>query len=333
LNAFRGVLICAEEVDGKIPAVASELLRTGRTLSDKLGESLHLLLFGEKSGDAAREAIRLGADRVYVPDGFSFSESLAEGSVPFIEEVCRESRPLLILLDQSDWGRDTAPRLAARMDASICLDCIQVEIDPETLKARFTKPVYGGNAVAVWESVGHRPQVVTMRPRSGTPAEADAARQGEIIPVCLPGDAATLRARLLESVKEEIKGLKLEEARVIVTGGGGIGGKDGFALIQALAQVLRGAVGTTRVPSDEGWMPKSLEIGQTGHMVSPDLYIAVGVSGAPQHLAGCAGSKRIVAVNRDPEAHIFREADFGIIGDYREVLPALIDRLKSILSG
>jgi len=333
MSEYRGVLVCAEAADGKIPAVASELLHTGRMLSDKLGEPLDLLLFGGNSRDAAEEAIRLGADRVYIPSGLSFSESFAEVCVAFIAEVCREIRPLLILLGQTDWGRDAAPRLAAKLDASICLDCTHADMDPQTKKITMTKPVYGGNAVAVWEATGHYPQIVTLRPRSGASAEADAARKGEIIPVGLSGDAPAVRARLLESVKEEVKGLKLEEARVIVTGGGGIGGKDGFALIRELAQVLRGAVGTTRVPSDEGWMPKSLEIGQTGHMVSPDLYIAVGVSGAPQHLAGCSGSKRIVAVNRDPEAHIFQEADFGIVGDYREALPALIERLKSILAG
>jgi len=174
---------------------------------------------------------------------------------------------------------------------------------------------------------------VTIRPRSSDPAEPDPARQGEIISVSPAADDSSIKTKLIETVKEELKGINLEDAKFIVAGGGGIGGKEGFGLLQELAQVLRGAVGTSRVPCDEGWMPKKMEIGQTGHMVSPSIYIAIGISGAPQHLAGCSGSKCIVAINRDPEAHIFQQADFGIIVDYKEALPALIDKLKSILAG
>jgi electron transfer flavoprotein alpha subunit len=171
-----------------------------------------------------------------------------------------------------------------------------------------------------------------MRPRSSEPAEPDSERQGEIISTSPPAEETSGKTKLIETVKEELKGIGLEEAKVIVAGGGGIGGKEGFELLQELAQLLRGAIGTSRVPCDEGWMPKKLEIGQTGHMVSPSLYIAIGISGAPQHLAGCSGAKCIVAINRDPDAHIFQEADFGIVGNYREALPPLIDKLKIILA-
>jgi electron transfer flavoprotein alpha subunit len=173
--------------------------------------------------------------------------------------------------------------------------------------------------------------IVTIRPRSSEPAELNTTRQGEIISINPIADETSTKAKLIETVKEEIMGISLEEAKVIVVGGGGIGGKEGFGLLQELAQTLRGAIGVSRVPCDEGWMPKKLEIGQTGHMVSPGLYIAVGISGAPQHIAGCSGSKCIVAINRDPEAHIFQEADFGVVGDYKEALPSLIEKLKFIL--
>jgi len=227
-------------------------------------------------------------------------------------------------------GREVAPRLAARLDASVCLDCVKINIDPGTGRLLQSKPVYGGNALAVWESANHFPQIVTLRPRSSEQAEPDNSRKGEIISVKLSTEGTS--AKLIETVREELKGISLEEAQVIVAGGGGIGGKEGFEPLHELAQILRGAVGTSRVPCDEGWMPKNLEIGQTGHMVNPGLYIAIGISGAPQHLAGCSGSKCIVAINRDPEAHIFVEADFGIIGNYKEALPPLIDKLKSMLS-
>ncbi len=331
MTEYKGVLICGEVSDQKITTVTSELISTGWMLSDKLGEPLNLILIGQDIGDATQEAIHCGADKVYVADGSPFSESLPETYVNTIADVCKQINPMLILLGQTDMGRDVAPRLAAKLDSSVCLDCIKVDIDPDTGKLLQTKPVYGGNALAVWESTDSLLQIVTMRPRSSEPAQPDTGRQGEIISVSTTADDSAIRTTLIETVKEELKGISLEDAKVIVSGGGGIGGKEGFELLQDLAQILRGAIGTSRVPCDEGWMPKKLEIGQTGHMVSPSLYIAIGLSGAPQHLAGCSGSKCIVAINRDPEAHIFQEADFGIIGNYKEALPSLIEKLKTIL--
>jgi electron transfer flavoprotein alpha subunit len=160
--------------------------------------------------------------------------------------------------------------------------------------------------------------------------EPDPSRKGEIIAFSVRIDDSLMKSKLLETVKEEVKGIRLEEAKVIVSGGGGIGSSDGFKLLGELAKALGGTIGVTRVPCDEGWMSVNLEIGQTGHIVGPDLYIAVGISGASQHMAGCSSSKFIVAINRDPEAHIFKEADFGVVGDYRDVLPALIFRLKEL---
>jgi electron transfer flavoprotein alpha subunit len=162
--------------------------------------------------------------------------------------------------------------------------------------------------------------------------EADASKTGEVRTLNVSVTDSMIKGRLLETVKQDAEGIKLEDAKVIVAGGGGIGGSEGFRMLEELARVLRGTVGVTRVPCDEGWKPLSLEIGQTGHIVTPDLYIAVGVSGAPQHMAGCLGSKRIVAINRDPDAQIFREADFGVVGDYRQVLPTLIAKCKTLLA-
>jgi electron transfer flavoprotein alpha subunit len=333
MSEHKEVLICGEVFEQKLTAVTSELLSTGRMLSDKLGEPLNLILIGSDIGEAAKEAIHRGADKVYTAEGSSFSESAPETSIQTIAHVCAEIHAALVLCGQTDMGRDIAPRLAAKLDSSVCLDCVEVDVDLETGKFLQSKPVYGGNALAVWESTDHFPLVVTIRPRSSEQAEPDANRQGETVAISRHADDSPLKAELIETVKEELKGIKLEDAKVIVAGGGGIGGKEGFELLQELAQILRGAIGTSRVPCDEGWMAKRLEIGQTGHMVSPNLYIAVGISGAPQHLAGCSGSKCIVAINRDLDAHIFQEADFGIAGDYKEALPALIDKLKSILAG
>ena len=329
---YQEVLICGEVVEGKITTITKELINTGRKLGDDLDQPLSILLIERDIHEIAEEAIFLGADKVYTVDDAPFAESNPERYAAIIINACQQIAPSIILLGQTDMGRDIAPRLAARLGTTVCMDCVELAIDPETKSLLQTKPVYGGNAMAVWLSADYQPQVVSMRPRVAAPAEPDVSRKGEIVPLSIEVDESTIKGKLLETVKEEVKGIKLEEAKVIVAGGGGIGGSEGFQLLQELAQVLGGTIAVSRVPCDEGWMPVSLEIGQTGHMVSPDLYIAAGISGAMQHLAGCSGSKCIVAINKDPEAHIFKEADFGIVGDYREVLPPLIEKCKALLA-
>jgi len=328
----KGILICGEIIEGKIATITKELIQTGRRLSGDLKQPMNLLLFGSAVREAAGDALALGADVVYTVESASFEESVPEQSLAIITTICKQSEPSLILLGQTDMGRDLAPRLAARLGTTACLDSVNLSLDSETKSLLLSKPVYGGNAVAIWKSVNFRPQVVTLRPRSSPPAESDISRKGKIVPIKVAIEDFQIKSRLLEYAKGESRGVKLEEAKVIVAGGGGIGGREGFQLLDELAKILGGAVGISRVPADEGWMPSSLEIGQTGYVVRPDLYIAVGISGAPQHLAGCSGSKCIVAINKDPNAHIFKEADFGIIADYREALPPFIEKCRSLLS-
>lgn len=324
----QGVLICGEVVEEKITTVTAELMTVGIRLSNDLNQPLSLLLIGENIQNAANDGVSLGADNVYIVDSPLFTELSPELYVAAIANLCKQTDPFIILFGQTDMGRDIAPRLGARLQASVCLDCIELAIDTDTKSLLQTKPVYGGNAVAVWASLLHKPQVVAMRQRAAVPAEANPSRKGNIVTFQPQIDDSLIRGKLLETVKEEAKGIKLEEAKAIVAGGGGIGGREGFQLVQELAQILRGTTGISRVPCDEGWMPSNLEIGQTGHIVSPDLYVAIGISGAPQHLAGCSGSKCIIAINKDPDAHIFKEADYGIVGDYREILPPLIEKIK-----
>jgi electron transfer flavoprotein alpha subunit len=327
----RGVLICGETVEEHLTVVTAELVQRGRRLCDGLKEELSLVLMEKNFQTAADEAISLGVDKVYTINGPPAAETFPGHTANFIALLSRQIDPSLILFGQTDVGREIAPRVGAKLDTSVCLDCVALDIDAETGSLLQTKPVYGGNAMAVWASDDSYPQIVSLRPRSAEPVNPDLSRKGEIINVEVEREETDSKGRLLETVQEKIKGVKLEEANVIVAGGGGIGGKEGFQLIEELAQQLHGAVGISRVPCDEDWMPKSQEIGQTGHMVNPDLYIAIGISGAPQHMAGCSDSKFIVAINKNPDAHIFKEADFGIVGDYREVLPAFIEKLKSYL--
>ncbi len=328
---YHGVLVCGEVVDEKVTTTTKELLNTGRKLGDKLSQPLSVLLIGKDIQEPAKEVITLGADKVYIVAGLPFTESHPDIYAAITAEVCQQVAPSIVLLGQTAMGRDVAPRLAATLGTMVTMDCIELAIDPATKQLLQTKPVYGGNAMAVWVSESHEPQIVTLRPRSELPAEPDTSRTGEIITLSLSIGDSMIKGRLLETVKEETRGIKLEEAKVIVAGGGGIGGSEGFTLLEELAKVLGGTIGITRVPCDEGWMPISLEIGQTGRIVSPNLYIAVGISGAPQHMAGCSGSKYIVAVNRDPEAHIFQVSDFGVVGDYRQALPALIEKCKAVV--
>jgi electron transfer flavoprotein alpha subunit len=328
---YHGVLVCGEVVDGKITLVTKELLNMGRRLSDDLGQPLSILLIGKDIQEMAKEVITLGADKVYTVDGPLFAEPHPDLYVAIIAEVCQQVAPFIVLFGQTDIGRDVAPRLAARLGTTVTLDCVELAIDPDTKRLLQTKSVYGGNAMAVWVSESYEPQIVTLRPRSVMPAEPDASRKGEIITLSVTIDDSVVKSKLVETVKEKVGGIKLEEAKVIVAGGGGIGGSEGFKLLEELAQVLGATVGVTRVPCDEGWMPLSLEIGQTGHIVSPGLYIAIGISGAPQHMAGCSSSKCIVAINRDPEAHIFKVSDFGLVVDYRQALPPLIEKCKALV--
>ena len=327
----EGILLGGEVIEGRITTLTRELLAVGRGLGNELGEPVSILFLGEEVSEVAQEAILLGADRSYVVGGPPWERLHPDYYAEVLAAVSRQIRPRLILLGQSDLGRDAAPRLAARLQTVVTLDCTEVKVDSETGRILQTRSVYGGKAMAVWTSK-HEPQVITLRARAVKPAEPDASRSGEVVPLNIRVDESKVKGTLLQTVREPVKGVALEEAKVVVAGGGGIGGSEGFRMLEELAQLLGGAVGATRVPCDEGWVSSSLEIGQTGHVVSPDLYIAVGISGAPQHVVGCSNSKWIVAINRDPEAPIFRLADFGVVGDYREAIPALLEKLKELLS-
>lgn len=334
---LKGILICGEVIEGKITTITKELLHTGQELSQSSKERINLLLLGKNVRETVSEATALGADLVFIAEEAASENIIPERIVAIVARVFDQTKPLIILLGQNDMGRDIAPRLGARVGANVCLDCVKLEIDHQTQSLLQSKPVFGGRAIAVWVSAIDRPQVITMRLRASEPALPDPAlpdpaRYRAAVIVKAEADESMRKSVLLETVEEAREGLKLEEAKVIVSGGGGIGGREGFEQLQELARVLHGAVGISRVPKDEKWMPAHLEIGQTGHIVSPDLYIAVGISGAPQHLAGCAGSRHIVAINKDPQAHIFREANFGIVGDYREALPAFIEKCKALTS-
>jgi electron transfer flavoprotein alpha subunit len=250
-----------------------------------------------------------------------------------MEKLCHEAKPNILLMGQTAMGRDLAPRLAFRLGTGATLDCLDLKIDPPTKLMVQTKPVYGGNALAEVVCEKYRPQMATVRPKSMEPLPRNDSRKGEIVHFDAKLDASKMRVKFLERVKEKVEGVKLEDASVIVCGGRGMGGPDNFAPLRELANLLGAAVGATRPPCDNGWVPATLQIGLTGKIVSPNLYIAVAVSGASQHLSGCSGAKNIVAINKDGEANIFKVARYGVVGDFKKILPPFTNKVKELLKG
>jgi len=329
---YKGILVFGELADGKLASITTELLGCGRKLADELKEGLSCVLAGDKVGEASKEAIAFGADKVHVVEHPALKEYQADSHMQVAEKMARDISPRAILIGQTSIGRDLAPRLAFRLATSVTTDCLNLSIDPATELLVQTRPVYGGNAQAVFTG-DSKPQVVTVRVKAMSPLERDASRKGEVIPAKIDIDTSRVRTKILETVKEEAVGIKLEDAPVIVSGGRGVGGPQPFqTILKQLADLLHGAVGASRPPADNGWVPEGLHIGLTGKIVAPDIYIAVAISGASQHTAGCSGSKHIIAINKDPEANIFREAEFGVVGKYEEVLPAFIGKLKELLA-
>ena len=328
---YQNVGVFCEVKEGKLSALSTEGLGIGRKLADDLGQTLAAILVGKQVADLAKEAIRYGADKAYVVENDLFADYQSDAYVAVMQKLVDQAGVQIVIMGQTDIGRDLAPRLAFRFGTVATMDCLDLAIDGASKRLLQTKPVYGGNAKQVVTTDGDV-QVVTIRSKTMTPLEPDDARQGEVIAVDAAVDAGVMRVKLVERVAEEVVGLKLEDATIVVSGGRGIGSPEGFADLEALAKVLGGAVGASRPATDNSWYPNNRLVGITGKIIAPDVYIAVGISGSSQHLTGCSGAKTIVAINTDPEANIFRFAHFGVVGDWKAVVPALTEKVKSMAS-
>jgi len=329
---YKGVMIYSEVTEGRLAAITTELLGCGRKLADDLGEELSAVIVGSNISSFAQEAISFGADKVYVVDDPLLKDYQIDSYVPVMEKVVKQVMPQILLLGQTTIGRDLAPRIAFRLDTAVSMDCIELGIDPDSKKLLQTKPVYGGNAQAIFTYETY-PQIATARIKAMSPLAQDASRQGEVITIEAGLEPSAIRTKVLEKVVAEVEGIKLEDAEIIVSGGRGIGGAEGFKELEELAKILKGAVGASRPPCDNGWVPETCQVGLTGKIVAPELYIAVALSGSSQHMSGCSGSKNIIAINKDPEANIFKEACFGVVGDWKKVVPALTAKVKELLAG
>lgn len=329
MATYQGVMIFAEAIDGKLAPITRELLGIGRKLSNDLSEELSALVAGNDVGNIAAEAISFGADKVYILDDPLLQDYRTDPYMAVVERVVKQTNPRILLMGQTIIGRDLAPRAAFRLGTAVTLDCIALEIDTDTKQLLQTKPVYGGNACAVFTMETY-PQMATVRAKAMTALRPDSSRSGEIIQIEAGLDSADIRTNVLQKVVQEMEGIKLEDAAIIIAGGRGIGGPEGFKQLEELAKLLKGAVGASRPPCDNGWVPDTLQVGLTGKIVSPDLYIAVALSGTSQHIAGCAGAKNLIAMNRDLEANIFKEARFGVVGDWKKVIPAFEAKIKEL---
>jgi len=329
---YKGVMVCAEVSQDKLSAITRELMGCARKLADDLGEGLSAVLLSSDITSLAQEAITLGADRVYVIDDPLLKDYQTDAYVAVMGKLAQQVTPRIIILGQTAVGRDLAPRLAFRLETAATLDCVELAIDADSRRLLATRPVYGGNALATFTTES-QPQIVTIRAKAFSPAEPDTSRQGEVTTIEAGIRPEDMRTKLLERVTEEVEGIRLEEASVVVSGGRGIGSAQGFKQLEELARLLKGALGASRPPCDNGWVPELSQIGITGKIIAPDLYIAVALSGSSQHLSGCSGAKNIVAINKDPEANIFRVANLGIVGDWKRVLPAFSEKVEELVSG
>lgn len=328
---YQGIAVYVECKGDKLLPIALEGLGAGRKLADALNQPLSAVLVGSNIGSLAQQAIASGAERVYVVDDPLLKDYQTDAYVNVMEKVIKQVKPLVLILGQTDAGRDLAPRLAFRLGTAVTMDCVELAIDPASKRLLQTKPVYGGNALAVFISETD-PQMVTIRTKAMTALEPDVLRKGEIINIAAGPDASAIRTRVMNRVVEEVAGIKIEDAGTVVAGGRGIGSTEGFKQLEELAKLLKGAVGASRPPCDNGWIPDTVQVGLTGKIIAPELYIAVAISGSSQHMSGCSGAKTIIAINKDKEANIFRHARFGVVGDWKKVLPAFTAKVRELLA-
>lgn len=322
------VLIETKE-NGTARNVGLELLTPGRELAKKQGGALVAVVIGYGVEAAVKEAAEHGADRVIVVEGREFAAYTTDAYVIAMSTLVKKYHPTSILIGATNNGRDLAPRLSARLRTGLTADCTALDIDPESGNVVWTRPAFGGNLMAAIICPTCRPQIGTIRPGVFKKRRAEALKT-EIIRERISVEADKIRTQILSVITEVNSGnVDLENAEVIVAGGRGVKGPEGFALLQELADALGGVVGASRAAVDAGWIHHAHQIGQTGKTAAPKLYIGCGISGAIQHLAGMEGAEVIVAINQDPEAPIFSVADYGVVGDLFEVLPVLIRELKN----
>ena len=332
IDEYRGVWVFVEQADGQPARVSLELLGKGRELADKLEVELTAFLLGESVQETGQELISYGADEVIVADHSLLRDYRTEPYTDIISREVKVRKPEVLIVGASPIGRDLAPRLSFRLNAGCTADCTGLDIDKESRLFVSTRPAFGGNVMATIICPENRPQMSTVRPGVMVLPEKDEKKEGRTINLDLHLEEEEIKVKILENVKAAGEGVNIEEADRVVAIGMGAEDEETCDMIRDLAQLLDAEVGATRFAMEAGWVSHDHQIGQTGKTVRPDLYMGCGISGAVQHTAGMSGSKMIVAINKDPNAEIFKIADYGIVGDVKEVVPAIISELRGLMT-
>lgn len=331
LSGYKDVWVFCEQKKGAVQTISYELLGEGKKLAKKLGGKLCAVLLGDKIEGKADELAWRGADKIYLVDAPQLKNYQDDPYTKVLVELIREYKPEVLLCGATTIGRSLISRVAIKIDAGLTADCTGLDIDEKERLLLQTRPAFGGNIMATIISPNHRPQMSTVRHKVMKEPELDRSHKAELIKKNYSPNILSSRTNIIDIVEELEETVNLTEADIIVSGGRGIAGADNFGMIKELAKVIGGAVGSSRAAVDSGWMPYSHQVGQTGKTVCPKLYIACGISGQIQHLIGMQSSKIIVAINKDPDAPIFKVATYGIIGDVFEIVPALTKEFRKIL--
>ena len=329
LQDYKGVMTFAEQVEGKLTNVSLELLGKGQELAKDLNTNVTAVLIGENMAELAQTLVEYGADRVIVADDPELKYYRTEPYTQVLANVINEYKPEAMLVGATAIGRDLGPRLAGRIHTGLTADCTKLEIDQENKELRMTRPAFGGNLMATILCSNFRPQMATVRPGVMVKQLRDKTRKGEIIPYGKPIEKNKCFVEIEDVVKEVKEKVDIQDAKILVSGGRGLGAPENFKLLEELAAAIGGEVSSSRAAVDAGWAPKDIQVGQTGKTVHPKIYVALGISGAIQHTAGMQDSECIIAVNKNESAPIFGVADYGIVGDLFKVVPELIKQVEA----
>lgn len=332
IQDYKGIFVFAQQVDNKVTGVALELIGKAKELAKDLNAEVTAVLLGHNVDDMCKELASYGADRVLAVDSPDLEVYMTEPYAFALAKIINDYKPEVVLVGATAIGRDLAPRVSARVHTGLTADCTGLAVDEETKNLLMTRPAFGGNIMATIECPEHRPQMATVRPgvmQKIAPVDASAAKI-EKVDIQIPAEAKNVE--ILEIVKDVAEAVDIQDAKILVSGGRGVGGPEGFKLLEEVAQELGATVSSSRACVDAGWISKDRQVGQTGKTVRPKLYIACGISGAIQHLAGMEDSDVIIAINKDATAPIFEVADYGIVGDMFKILPIFKDELKKVIA-
>ena len=332
LNDFKGVFVFVQQTDGVIAGVSFELLGKAAELAQNLDTNVTAILLGYNVSGLTNELAAYGADRVIVVDNKLLENYMTEPYTAAITAIIDKFKPEAVLFGATSIGRDLAPRISARVRTGLTADCTKLEVDTEAKRIQMTRPAFGGNLMATIICPEYRPQMATVRPGVMKKIERDDSRKAEIVSFDPELKEDNRYVEIVDVIKKEAAKHDIQSAKILVSGGRGLGSKDNFSMLYELANILGATVSSSRACVDAGWVDKELQVGQTGKTVRPHLYIAVGISGAIQHLAGMEESDIIIAINKDESAPIFEVADYGIVGDLNKVVPELIKKLKAMKS-